>query len=174
MTGRGEWLTPAGNERLRVAWDRGDAASAIGAAFGVSKHAIVGKAHRLGLDARPSPIIRTACDSPPEVPASTLPPLPSEMHAAPGVSGHSREAANETLGPGPSSTTAGVLPPEATLGSGTCSWLTSERPYRYCDEPVFGRLSYCECHAAQVYATKGWRQRQREAADEPVHLPIGE
>jgi hypothetical protein len=170
MTGRGEWITPGGDERLRVAWDRGDAASAIGAAFGVSKNAIVGKAHRLGLDARPNPVRpkgtpAVPCPAPVPRSASTLPPLASDaLPPAP--------AAGQRLASLAGAPAIRLESPVQTLtGTGTCSWLTSERPYRYCDEPVFGRLSYCECHAARVYATKGWRQR--EAADEPVHLPIG-
>ena len=42
--------------RLREAWASGDSAAAIGRRIGYSKGAVIGKAHRLGLPARPSPI----------------------------------------------------------------------------------------------------------------------
>jgi GcrA cell cycle regulator len=45
-------------ERLRAFWAEGHSTAEIGRRMGVSKNAVVGKAHRLGLTARPSPIRR--------------------------------------------------------------------------------------------------------------------
>ncbi len=66
---------------LRVLWDKGYSTAAIGDYLSFSKNAIVGKAHRLGLDSRPSPIRLSSGTArkhhkiiPPRV---TLPPLPS-------------------------------------------------------------------------------------------------
>jgi len=53
---RGEEWPAAKVDRLRKLWQRGDSTSLIGAALGMSKNAVIGKVHRLGLDARPSPI----------------------------------------------------------------------------------------------------------------------
>ena len=47
-------------DQLRKLWDQGLSASAIGRQLGVSKNAVVGKAHRLKLPARPSPIRKGA------------------------------------------------------------------------------------------------------------------
>lgn len=44
--------------RLRMLWDEGFSTAEIGRRLGVSKNAVVGKAHRLDLPARPSPIRR--------------------------------------------------------------------------------------------------------------------
>jgi len=41
---------------LRSLWGRGDSGSEIGRIMGISKNAVVGRAHRLRLPARPSPI----------------------------------------------------------------------------------------------------------------------
>lgn len=66
--------------RLRELWDEGHSAAEIGRRIGMSKNAVVSKAHRLDLPERPSPIKRGA---PPKVRpapragATTLPPLPS-------------------------------------------------------------------------------------------------
>ena len=71
-------------ERLRTLWAEGHSTAEIGRRLGVSKNAIVGKAHRLDLTARPSPIRRdpTAQDAARQAPTrrlegSTLPPLAS-------------------------------------------------------------------------------------------------
>ncbi len=45
--------------RLRALWAEGGSAAKIGAAMGMTKSAVIGKAHRLKLPARPSPIIRS-------------------------------------------------------------------------------------------------------------------
>lgn len=54
--------------RLRALWDEGLSTAEIGRRLGVSKNAVVGKAHRLGLPPRPSPIRRAT-----EVPAAPRP-----------------------------------------------------------------------------------------------------
>src|SRR3954468_10015812 len=69
---------------LRDLWTQGHSTAEIGRRLGVSKNAIVGKAHRLDLDARPSPIrrdvVKPAADRPapyPRMAGPTLPPLAS-------------------------------------------------------------------------------------------------
>jgi GcrA cell cycle regulator len=71
--------------QLRALWAEGHSTAEIGRRLGVTKNAIVGKAHRLDLPARPSPIRRDP-DAAPErraavrrVDGPTLPPLPSTV-----------------------------------------------------------------------------------------------
>jgi hypothetical protein len=66
-TGRGEWATDAAVALVRRLWDEGLSARLIGQAVGCSKSAIVGFAHRAGLTARTSPIVRRVV-APPVVP----------------------------------------------------------------------------------------------------------
>ncbi len=72
--------------QLRELWDQGLSTAEIGRRLGVTTNAIVGKAHRLDLPARPSPIQResNSGSAPKETPrrakggeliGSTLPPL---------------------------------------------------------------------------------------------------
>jgi len=49
---------------LRALWAEGHSTAEIGRRLGVTKNAIVGKAHRLDLPARPSPIRRDPDASP--------------------------------------------------------------------------------------------------------------
>ena len=44
--------------RLRELWDQGLPTAQIGKLLGFTKNAVVGKAHRIGLERRPSPIKR--------------------------------------------------------------------------------------------------------------------
>ena len=46
--------------RLRELWNQGLPTAQIGKLLGFTKNAVVGKAHRIGLERRPSPIRRTA------------------------------------------------------------------------------------------------------------------
>jgi GcrA cell cycle regulator len=71
--------------QLRALWQEGHSTAEIGRRLGVTKNAIVGKAHRLDLPARPSPIRRDP-DAAPErravvrrLEGPTLPPLPSAV-----------------------------------------------------------------------------------------------
>jgi GcrA cell cycle regulator len=97
---------------LKDLWTQGHSTAEIGRRLNVSKNAIVGKAHRLELDARPSPIrrdvVKPATDRPaayPRMAGPTLPPLASShVPAAAGLSvpttiGSLRSAL--TMGPHP-------------------------------------------------------------------------
>lgn len=80
-------------EQLRTMWERGMTASQIAEELGgVSRNAVIGKAHRLGLQARPSPVkpgevpARAAKAEPvsqAEAPATEPPPFSLEDSSAP-------------------------------------------------------------------------------------------
>ncbi|MBT2185790.1 GcrA family cell cycle regulator [Sphingobium nicotianae] len=65
-------------EQLRQMWERGMTASQIADELGgVSRNAVIGKAHRLGLQARPSPVKATdAAPKPAAAPAARKPAAP--------------------------------------------------------------------------------------------------
>ncbi|MEI7709913.1 MAG: GcrA family cell cycle regulator [Rhodospirillales bacterium] len=95
--------------RLRELWAEGHSTAEIGRRLGVSKNAIVGKAHRLELPARPSPIKREGGEqsaerraAPRRVEGPTLPPLAS--------SGETPEP-EQTIEPEISPVVAAVAPP---------------------------------------------------------------
>ena len=72
--------------RIRALWDEGLSTAEIGRRMGITKNAVVGKAHRLNLPARPSPILRTPGEKKPRRAAArrvTGPTLPLLNAAAP-------------------------------------------------------------------------------------------
>lgn len=166
-----QWGSEAAVRRLRAEWDKGTSTSAIGVLFGVSKNAIVGKAHRLDLAARPSPIRRDGVKpvaAPPSIPRPihTLAPLPSEIAApVPAPARESRPPIKLALiqAPRPEIATLEAVqaPPPIVLPSGECCWPIGEpgsRAFRYC-----GRATYCESHHVRAHLA-----RRRESA-EPMH-----
>ncbi|MGH7044141.1 MAG: GcrA family cell cycle regulator [Acetobacteraceae bacterium] len=93
-----EW-TEESIQRLRAFWVEGLSTAEIGRRLGVSKNAVVGKAHRLELTARPSPIHWAAVGGParprnrrpvnaPKPEGPTLPPLVSAAPTAPAIVAH--------------------------------------------------------------------------------------
>ena len=67
-------------DQLKTMWERGMTASQIAEELGgVSRNAVIGKAHRLGLQARPSPV--KATDSTPKAAAQPRKPAPAAESA---------------------------------------------------------------------------------------------
>ncbi len=70
-------------ERLKAMWTGGSTASQIADELGgVSRNAVIGKAHRLGLEARPSPVKPGEEKDPLKKPAKAAPPKPSRATRA--------------------------------------------------------------------------------------------
>ena len=141
--------------RLRTLWDEGHSTAEIGRRMGTTKNAIVGKAHRLELPWRKSPIIRSG-PSPsgrqPRAARPSLPPLPS----APA------RPAPPPPAP-PPAPPAPALPPRRRYGpSGQpCCWPLGEpgRPgFRFCDEGTAPGKPYCPEHAGLAYLPRPARQ----------------
>ena len=80
-------------ERLKTMWHDGATASEIAEKLGgVSRNAVIGKAHRLGLEARPSPV------------------KPGEEHAAPAKPAKAEAAPPPKAAPAPAPAKAGAAP----------------------------------------------------------------
>jgi GcrA cell cycle regulator len=153
--------------RLRVLWDEGHSTAEIGRRMGVSKNAVVGKAHRLSLPARPSPIRREGESTgrrrrPRRTSGPTLPALPTvslPSLAAP-------EPAPARM-PQPERPVLRAVPdaPRPTGRVSPCCWPLGEpgtKTFRFCDGASVPGKPYCEEHAAVAYVKV--RDRREDAA----------
>ena len=143
--------------RLRALWAEGHSTAEIGRRMGVSKNAVVGKAHRLNLSSRPSPIRRDGVSQQPRpvrrVTGPTLPPLATVVEPAAPV------VVAPRLVPVP------VAAPRAYGRTHPCSWPLGEpgtRSFRFCDADSVPGKPYCPEHAQIAYVRV--RDKREEAA----------
>lgn len=178
--------------RLRALWAEGHSTAEIGRRMGVSKNAVVGKAHRLNLSARPSPIRRdpTGASSrrstPRRVTGPTLPSLASSEMPTPsplakpiqplpqrvvnqGASHHQAAAQGQREHRPEARDYAAapavrVVPPRSSR-SVACCWPIGEpgtKSFRFCDAEASHGKPYCSEHASLAYVKV--RDRREEAA----------
>ena len=96
-------------DRLKELWSQGVTASQIADELGgVSRNAVIGKAHRLGLQSRPSPV------KPNEAEAAPAPPEKPERKAAPPEPKPAPKAAPEKAAPEPAAPAAASAEPKAS------------------------------------------------------------
>ena len=121
---------------LQRLWDTGKSASEIGKILGVSKNSVVGKAHRLKLTARPSPIRRGSTPKPRRkmIPVQ----IKSPVEVAP-----AREP---------------VVPRRQHSGKGPkCLWPIGDPgdpDFHFCEDPAAPGKPYCATHCERAYITK--------------------
>ncbi len=155
--------------KLRCLWAEGLSTAEIGRRMGVSKNAVVGKAHRLNLASRPSPIRRDGAGGrrrqPRRTQGPTLPaltasaaPMPAEApRLSPRLDAHLVERSPPVLRAVPAARPGGRVTP--------CCWPIGEpgtRSFRFCDDASVGGKPYCEEHAARAYVKA--RDRREDAA----------
>jgi GcrA cell cycle regulator len=168
--------------RLRNLWNEGLSTAEIGRRMGVSKNAVVGKAHRLGLAARPSPIRRDGSGvtlprppAPRRVVGPTLPPLAASLPAAeevrPELRCEARPAARPHAPDAHAAPVASATPPQVRVVPPrasrmvACCWPIGEpgtKSFRFCDQDALTGKPYCAEHAQLAYVKV--RDRREEAA----------
>jgi GcrA cell cycle regulator len=159
--------------RLKLLWAEGLSTAEIGRRMGISKNAVVGKAHRLLLASRPSPIRRESEGSRPSRPAAARrvvgPTLPSFAAAPPASrpdpAGRSLPAA--ALSPAQSLRPVVAPRPLTTerRRNVACCWPIGEpgtSSFRFCDAESIHGKPYCDTHAALAYVRV--RDRREDAA----------
>jgi GcrA cell cycle regulator len=127
-----DW-TPEQINQLTRLWSEGLSTADIGKRLGISKNAVVGKAHRLHLDSRPSPIKRIG-------------PRPTVVrHTV-----HTRPAAPVASAPAPQPAPQRVV----ELSTQSCRWPIGhpgDENFHFCTQRAIQGKPYCVEHAAVAY-----------------------
>lgn len=159
------WTDERINELTRL-WTVGHSASQIGKALGMSKNAVIGKAHRLKLPARPSPI--RAERSTPRPPTRSVPRLrpavppssQSELRSTPQTELRSEprpaiqkaiEAVLEAVPKAPQRQA------RRRSGGPSCLWPIGDpgdADFHFCGESAVPGKPYCDTHCAKAYIVK--------------------
>ncbi len=138
--------------RLKALWALDLSAAEIGRQMNISKNAVVGKAHRLDLPPRPSPIRPAGSGTPRatvhRVPKG-VPTLPSLVAPAPVAASAGHAEAEKGVATVPEPVVV------AKLSRHTCVWPMwgeDQRPtHLYCAEPCETSRTYCPAHVVRAH-----------------------
>lgn len=152
-------------QRLRAFWAEGHSTAEIGRRLGVSKNAVVGKAHRLQLPRRPSPIQHGSTSTPrTAAPRRTRGPSLPSLRARPCRQPQpGRQAWDRGGERGATPPVTAAAPPK--LGDTPCCWPLGEpgQPgFRFCEARAVQGKPYCPEHDGVAYV------RPRASRPDPV------
>ncbi|WP_439545620.1 GcrA family cell cycle regulator [Sandarakinorhabdus sp.] len=170
--------------KLKHGWESGMTATQIAELLGegVTRNAVIGKAHRLGLESRPSPVKAAAEAAPAAAAATPARPVPAPP-PAPAASSPAPAAApvQAVATPAPASPTANPAPRTAKAKSGkqarttlldlnekVCKWPIGhpdDADFHFCGKPTQPGFPYCNEHCLIAY------QAQVARRDRPRQLP---
>ena len=127
MTDTANVWTDGRIEKLKELWAQGLSISQIGESLGVSRNAIAGKAHRMGLPKRPSPISRTKVEKPKVVMPEDAENLPLRLELR-----------------------------QLEWSRSKCCWPTGDpkkNGFVFCGDPIVPGKPYCLTHCQEAYTT---------------------
>ena len=154
--------------QLTELWGAGQSASQIGKALGMSKNAVIGKAHRLKLPPRPSPIRKersAARPKPRSVPRlrTTVSPVRDPAPNPRVTLEHAAEAVRSVLESVPR---PAPRPVRRSNGGPGCLWPIGDPgdpDFHFCGDASVPGKPYCDRHCAKAYIVKT-RQSPSQAA----------
>jgi GcrA cell cycle regulator len=160
--------------QLKAGWEGGMTASQIAEALGegVSRNAVIGKAHRLGLESRPSPVKGTeeaaVAPAPPKAAAPVAAPAAAPAPAATVVA--KAPAAKKPARTGKAARTTLL-----DLNEKICKWPIGhpgEADFHFCGKPSQASFPYCTEHCLVAYqAQLPRRDRDRRPPPQMPGMP---
>ena len=164
--------TDARIEMLRTGWEQGLTASQIAEQLGegISRNAVIGKAHRLGLKARPSPVKGGEATIAAVAVASVAKPvIAAPPPAAPRPPVAVRKPTRPLVAAKPAKTSL------LDLSEKICKWPIGhpgESDFHFCGKPSNTGFPYCNDHCLLAYQAQLPR-RDRNRAPPPVMPGFG-
>ncbi len=151
-------------EELKKLWSEGLSASQIAKQLGgVTRNAVIGKVHRLGLSGRATPsrpARRPAKPSRPRTTATSAEPVRA-VRAAP-----SAPTAIPSVPMEPAVLPSGEFATVLTLKDSMCKWPIgdpAQANFRFCGRKTGASNAYCDAHANMAYQPSQKRRRSGEA-----------
>ncbi|HYB06111.1 MAG TPA: GcrA family cell cycle regulator [Methyloceanibacter sp.] len=158
-------------ELLKRLWAEGLSASQIASRLGgVTRNAVIGKVHRLGLSGRATSS-RSSSPRPRRVQAPRQHRAPSLLFATRGNAAL-KPAYEEEIEPAPAPIEELYIPPAErasilTLKESMCRWPIGdpgEEEFHFCGRKTSGSVPYCEHHARLAYQPAPSRRRDKRVA----------
>ncbi len=143
--------------KLRELWDQGLPTAQIGKLLGFTKNAVVGKAHRIGLERRPSPIRRTSVK--PDRKKARSPVMPKLNFEKSNNETFSTQKENNSFQPVVKNL-INSSPKRA------CEWPMGhpdEIDFHFCGEERYEDKPYCAKHCAVAYVLPEKEDNDRES-----------
>ena len=145
--------------RLRELWDQGLPTAQIGKLLGFTKNAVVGKAHRIGLERRPSPIRRSAVKPDRKKARSPIVPklnFEQAINEAPNVEANFQPIVKN------------LFTKHVARG---CEWPhghPDETDFKFCGQKRFEDKPYCLNHCAIAYVIPEKEETEKQKLDQRI------
>lgn len=160
--------------QLKAGWEGGMTASQIAEALGegVSRNAVIGKAHRLGLESRPSPVKGTEDATPAPTPAKAAAPVAATVApTAPAATAVAKAPATKK----PARTGKAARTTLLDLNEKICKWPIGhpgDADFHFCGKPSQAGFPYCTEHCLIAYqAQLPRRDRDRRPPPQMPGMP---